>query len=165
MATTIIRGSTPTLKFTPQGGISVSSLGEPTIAIRQDMVFIELVPTVNTSGNYITATLTEEQTLQLVPGAETQVQAVWKDSSDNVYRFPVHSIEVIDTVIDAFGVAVAPAEVVIDDMTTEEISDPAIPEEDDEIINTPPVMWNQDDTTYSDEDYAWTNTDEYQVPL
>ena len=165
MGVSIVRGSTPTLKFTPQGGVNVSNLGTPTIGIRQDMVFIELTPTVNTSGNYISASMTEEQTLRLVPGIETQVQAVWKDQNDNVYRFPVHYIEVLDTVIDAFGGAFEPAEVVIDAMDPAEISDPAIPEEDDEIIVDAPAIWAQDDAGYSDEDYAWSDTDEYQIPL
>ena len=92
------------------------------------------------------------------------MQMVWK-SGNNVYRFPIHYITVEDTVIEDFGGAIAPAETVIASGTSVEISDPAIPEADDEIINTPPTMWNQDSDWYSDEDFAWSDIDEYPISL
>lgn len=99
MAAVIYKGSTPTLRFKPTNGMHVSDLGTPTVAIVQAMVYLEPEVTVDTTNNCITVHLSEDDTLQLVPGARTRAQQMWVTSSDEVIRFPEHEIEVKSTLV------------------------------------------------------------------
>lgn len=100
MATILYRGSTCRIKFTPLGGLHVSELGEPTIAIQQENSFI--VPddvTVDTVNNCIYADLAQEDTLLLAEGLETTCQAAYLKQDGTVYRFPVHKLDVRRTLM------------------------------------------------------------------
>lgn len=99
MAITIYRGSTPTIKLTPTNGMSVSDLGTPKVAIVQDLVLISPEPTVSAVDNTVSVSLTEEETMRLVPGVVTKIQQVWENDG-NVIRFPVHEITVAETILD-----------------------------------------------------------------
>ena len=103
MSLTIFRGSTATLKFTPTNGMSVSDLGTPTVAIVQQLVFLTPDVTVDTDHNCITVTLTEEESLQLVPGVETKVQQAWLLQDGSNIRFPVHKLTVEETLLQSLA--------------------------------------------------------------
>lgn len=97
MAAIIYRGSTCRIRFRPLNGLSVSSLGEPTIGIKQGNIFVspENV-TVDAVNNCIYADLAESDTIQLLGDVETVAQAVFVNG-ENVVRFPQHSVIVKDT--------------------------------------------------------------------
>ena len=118
MAAVIYRGSTCRIKFRPLGDISVSDLGEPTIAIYQENNF--LTPdnvVVDTENNCIYADLTEEDTILLSDGLETLCQAVYVDTNDNVIRFPTHTLDVRRTLLWRLTEETTPAQ-------TEEVQTP-----------------------------------------
>lgn len=100
MAAIIYRGSTCRIKFRPLGGVSVSDLGEPTIAIYQDNNFItpENV-VVDTENNCVYADLAEEDTIMLSDGLETLCQAAYVDDNGEVIRFPTHTLDVRRTLL------------------------------------------------------------------
>lgn len=103
MATNIPRGGSCRICFYPQGGLDVSDLGTPQIGIYQELTFLTPEVVVDTDKNRIYADLTEEDTIRLVEGVQTQVQAVYLNDEDEiVYRFPVHYVTVTATVFDQF---------------------------------------------------------------
>lgn len=104
MAAVIYKGSTPTLRFKPTNGMHVSDLGTPTVAIVQAMVYLEPEVTVDATNNCITVHLSEDDTLQLVPGARTRAQQMWVSNTGNVVRFPEHEIEVASTLVQKLTV-------------------------------------------------------------
>lgn len=108
MGTVIYRGSTPTVKFKPLGDLSVTDLGTPSIAIAQELVFLNPEVTVNASENYISAKLTEAETLQLVSGVPTTAQAIWKLGETDIFRFPTHELTVAETIVEEFESPVTP---------------------------------------------------------
>ena len=98
MAANIVRGGTCRLIFKPEGGLHVDELGEPAIAIQQELTFLTPDVVVDSANNRIYADLKEEDTIQLVEGLETKVQAVFTDETTNdVYRFPIHQVNVTET--------------------------------------------------------------------
>lgn len=100
MAAIIYRGSTCRIKFKPLMGVTVEELGEPTIAIYQDNLFItpeEVL--VDTANNCIYADLTQDDTLMLGDGLETTAQAAYVKQDGSVVRFPVHTIDVRRTLM------------------------------------------------------------------
>lgn len=100
MAAVIYRGSTCRIVFKPLGGINVSELGEPSIAISQELAFLTPDPVVDTENNRVYADLTEEETLTLVDGAETKAQIAYVDTeAETVIRFPIHDIRVEPTLM------------------------------------------------------------------
>ena len=99
MALKIYRGSTPTLKFTPTNGMSVSDLGTPVVAVVQQLVFLTPEVTVDTAHNCIKVQLTEEESLKLVADMETQVQEAWKTADGTIVRFPAKKIDVMETLM------------------------------------------------------------------
>ena len=100
MAAVIYRGSTCRIIFKPLDGINVSDLGEPSIAISQELAFLTPDPVVDTENNRVYADLTEEETLTLVDGAETKAQIAYVDTeAESVIRFPVHDIRVESTLM------------------------------------------------------------------
>lgn len=101
MANIIYRGSTPTLRFRPTNGMNVSDLGTPVVALAQELVYMELDPSVDPDDNSISVTLTEEQTLRLVAGVETKVQQAWVLPGGGNVRFPVKKIEVAESLIES----------------------------------------------------------------
>lgn len=104
MAAVIYRGSTPTITFRPTNGMKVSDLGTPKVAIVQNLVYIEPeTVTVDGASNSISVKLTEEDTLRLVPGVETNAQQVWKTEAGDIVRFPVHKLTVAETLMQEFG--------------------------------------------------------------
>lgn len=158
----ITRGSTPTINMRPLNNILVSDLGEPAVAIVQDMVFINPDVTVDTANNCITFSLSEEDTMQLVAGIEANIQEIWKDQNDQIIRFPVHAIEIEDTLLARFDDVAS--EDPIDDPGTfvdEEIQIPD-PEDEDELEEPErPLIWDEeeeDSDVEVDEDFG-----EYQI--
>lgn len=101
MANVIFQGSTPIIKYTPINGMKVADLGEPSIFIEQPLVFIEIPPediTIDTNNNCIIAKLKEEDSLSLTGGIAANLQVCFvKD--DDVYRFPVVSLSVSETIV------------------------------------------------------------------
>lgn len=102
MGQVIYRGSTATITMRPPTGLSVSSMGTPKIVITQELVYLEPTVTVQSASNSISCKLTEEQSLQLVAGAVTEVQQMWKDGNGNITRFPVHKISVERSLAEEF---------------------------------------------------------------
>lgn len=103
MAAVIFRGSTPTLTFRPTNGMSVADLGTPTVAVAQDVSYLEKAGedvVVDTEANTASVKFTEEETLSLVPDIETRAQIVWKTEDGDVFRFPEHSISVASTLME-----------------------------------------------------------------
>jgi len=148
MSITIMRGSTPTIKMRPlTNDILVSDLGTPAVAITQDMVYLNPEVTVNTTDNYISFTLTEEETLQLVPGVSTYIQQIWKDeNTGNVIRFPLHELIVGDTLISAFddtedNTPVEEPETFVD----ETVQIPEQEDEDDSEEPERPLIWDEEE--------------------
>lgn len=104
MAAVIYKGSTATLRFKPTNGMTVGNLGTPYVAVSQNRAFIQPTATANTSSNTVTATLTESQTLLLTAGTRARAQMAFKDSTTgNVVRFPIHEIDVKDTIFSSLG--------------------------------------------------------------
>lgn len=100
MAAILYRGSTCRIKFTPLGGIQVDDLGDPSIAIYQENLYLPLDDvTVDAENNCIYADLTQEETLLIAEGLETSAQAVYSKQDGTVYRFPVHKIDVRRTLM------------------------------------------------------------------
>lgn len=100
MATTIVRGSTCRISFTPLGGLDVTQLGTPAIAISQELTLLTPEVVVDAENNRIYSDLKEEDTIQLVEGVETRAQAMFADEGgQSVYRFPVHPITVESTLV------------------------------------------------------------------
>lgn len=97
MTAIIYKGSTCRIRFRPLNGLSVSTLGEPIIGIKQGNVFVspETV-TVDTENNCVYADLSESDTIQLIADMETTAQVVFTDN-DQVIRFPQHAVVVKDT--------------------------------------------------------------------
>lgn len=102
-------------------GVHVSELGTPTLAISQELVYLEPPVTVDDENNCVEATLSESDTLQLVANSEARLQMVWTDeSTQTVIRFPVHQIQVLESVSEG--------------SLSENIEeDVIVPEEDEEI--------------------------------
>lgn len=99
----IYRGSTPTIKFKPTNGMRVSDLGTPSVAIVQQLVFLTPEVTVDTEDNSISVTLTEEESLMLVPGVETKIQQAWLLDDGSNIRFPVKQLEVAEGLMESLG--------------------------------------------------------------
>ena len=113
------RGSTPTFKFTPTGGLSVFDLGEPVIAISQELATLTFENdvegeedriTIDPSTNTISVTLTEEESIQFADGVETYAQVTWyqydegTDPEDDItitdiIKFPQHSVTVLPSIL------------------------------------------------------------------
>ena len=101
MPLTIYRGSTPTIKFKPTNGMRVSDLGTPSVAIVQQLVFLSPEVTVDETDNSISVTLTEEESLMLVPGVETKIQQAWLLDDGSNIRFPVQEITVAEGLMES----------------------------------------------------------------
>lgn len=86
----------------PPTGMDVSNMGTPKIVITQELVYLEPTVTVNSAANSISCKLTEEQSLQLVAGAATEVQQMWKSGTGDILRFPVHNISVERSIAEEF---------------------------------------------------------------
>lgn len=120
MAAVIYRGSTPTIRMSPLNGMNVSELGTPTIAISQELVYLDPEVEVDTENNRVSVTLTEQESLQLVAGVETRVQMMWANNEDGtVIRFPVHEVVVMESVTE--------------ELLDENLPDGAIVDEDEEV--------------------------------
>lgn len=94
MASIIYQGTTPTIRFKLLNGMQVGDLGTPSVYISQALRFIAIDPeriTTDTSSNTISFKLTEEETLSLVDGVTTEIQAVFEHESGDIYRFPVYA--------------------------------------------------------------------------
>ena len=94
MASIIYQGTTPTIRFKPLNGMQVGDLGTPSVYISQALRFIAIDPeriTVDDTSNTISFKLTEEETLSLVDGVATEIQAVFEHESGDIYRFPVYA--------------------------------------------------------------------------
>ena len=103
MSAVIVRGGTCRLIFRPEGGLNVNDLGTPSIAVEQELTFLTPEVIVDVPNNRIYADLTEEDTIQLVEGLTTRVQAVFTDDeTEAVYRFPIHQVTVIETLFGQF---------------------------------------------------------------
>lgn len=100
MSAILYRGSSCRIKFTPMNGVLVDELGEPSIAIYQDNLF--LAPddiTVDTVNNCIYADLTQAETLLIAEGLETTAQAAYVAQDGSVIRFPTHHLDVRRTLM------------------------------------------------------------------
>lgn len=103
MTMSIFQGSTPTLRFTLQDGLSVTdpALGEPTVTVAQDEVVYILDDeriTVDSGTNSVSVTLTEGETIGLVDGYPITAELVYSnDSTESVYRFPPFEIMVLES--------------------------------------------------------------------
>lgn len=105
MGYSLPRGSSCRLCFYPQGGINVADLGDPVVAIKQELTFISKDAVVDVENNRVYVDLTEEDTIQLVENVETKVQVVYlNDDSETVYRFPIHNLIITDTLFERFYV-------------------------------------------------------------
>lgn len=100
MGTVIYRGSTPTIYIRPINGMNVADLGEPYVSISQDLVYIPLDVEKDTENNRLVCHLTEEDSLELVEGVETLIQAAYTLPNGEVYRFPIHKLTVLPTVME-----------------------------------------------------------------
>lgn len=105
MAGVIYRGSTPTIYIRPVNGMQVSDLGEPAVAISQDVAFLTPEVTVDSANNRLIVALTESETLSLTEDVDTFIQAVYKTQSGDIYRFPIHKLSVASTLIEEFDSA------------------------------------------------------------
>ena len=136
----------------PQSDISVTDLGEPAVALTQDMVFINPDPVIDTVNNCISVTLTEEETLRFMAGIPVDIQQIWKTDNDEIVRFPVHQLSVEDTIIAEFDDEVEPEEPEVEPEETEEIvQDPEVEEEDDSEEPEYPLIWDDEDEDSEDE--------------
>lgn len=157
MATSFYRGSTPTVRFYPQGiSVTDASLGDPTVAIEQELAFLvfdgERVAA-DSSRNCISVTLTEDETLQLADGVATTAQLSFTNvEAETVVKFPTHDLTVLPSILDAT-------------MTDEEIEEiENAPDDDtpveDEVVMEDPIGTVMDDPD-EDEDYVLDDFIEY----
>lgn len=120
MAMEFYRGSTPTIRFYPQDGLRVENLGEPVVAISQELVTLtfennvdgeEDRVTIDTANNCIAVSLTETESIQLADGVATYAQVTWyqyAEQSDpeadpvisDVLKFPQHQITILPSILD-----------------------------------------------------------------
>lgn len=121
MALEFYRGSTPTIRFRPLGDVDVTTLGEPVVAISQELVTLTFENNVedeedrvviDTSSNSISVTLTQEESIQLADGTPTIAQVTWYKYSmsvvdeeevytvTDVIKFPQHDITILPSVLD-----------------------------------------------------------------
>ena len=105
MAGYIYAGSTPTIRFKPLNGISVSdaTLGTPVIAIVQDERSVTYEGedlTIDTVNNTISVKLDEEDTVVLVPGVPGRAQLIFynEDAGESI-RFPEHEFTVLPSLL------------------------------------------------------------------
>lgn len=100
MPAILYRGSTCRIKFTPLNGLLVDELGEPSIAIYQENLYLPLDNVqVDSVNNYIYADLSQNETLLIAEGLETLAQAAYTKPDGTVYRFPTHTIDVRRTLM------------------------------------------------------------------
>lgn len=101
MSNKFYRGSSVTFKFTPKGGLSVTSLGTPYVSLVQDLVLVDLSAdaVVDSTNNCVTVTLDAMESARLVPGAKSYAQVVWVPDEENeeAITFPPHEFEVLDS--------------------------------------------------------------------
>lgn len=162
MSTVITRGSTTVIVLRPPSGLSVSELGEPAVGIIQDTIFLNPEVTVDTTNNCISVTLSEEDTLQLLPGIDVSIQQIWKTGNDEIVRFPIHILTVNDTLLAGFDDIVEPVEPeepeTYEDVTVQ-VPDP---EDEDELEEAErPIIWDEPEEESDvevDEDFG-----EYQI--
>lgn len=100
MGTVIYRGSTPTIYISPSNGMNVNELGEPYVSISQDLTYIPLDVEKDVANNRLVCTLSEEDSLELVEGVDTYIQAVYDFGDGNVVRFPIHRLTVLPTLME-----------------------------------------------------------------
>lgn len=143
------RGSTPTLRFYPQNGLRVENLGNPIVTISQEYTMltfendvegeedrVAIVP----AGNFISVTLTEAESRELVDGVDTQVQVTWYIEDEEavvpegedpvikeVLKFPTHSVTVLPSLMESVipdEEEEPPDDIFIDDVDTLPTEDP-----------------------------------------
>ena len=121
MALEFYRGSTPTIRFRPLGNVDVTTLGEPVVAISQELVTLTFENNVedeedrvdiDASSNSISVTLTQDESIQLADGMPTIAQVTWYkysvsvvDGEDvytvtDVIKFPQHDITILPSILD-----------------------------------------------------------------
>lgn len=100
MSAILYRGSTCRIKSKPLGGLQVDTLGEPSMAIYQENLYLPLDDVqVDSVNNCIYADLSQTETLLIAEGLETTVQAAYSKPDGTVYRFPTHRIDVRRTLM------------------------------------------------------------------
>lgn len=98
MAAVIYRGGSCRIKFNIKN-VDVANLGEPVIAISQELAYLSPDAVVDTENNCVYADLSESDTIQLVDDAETKCQCAFQKEDGTTYRFPVHNITVSGTLM------------------------------------------------------------------
>lgn len=100
MSITIRRGDPCTLKFVPTNGMSMTDLDDGGMAITQELELIVR------SGDEVTITsegmivvLSAEDTMLLVDGAKTEIQAFFAVSEEESIRFPIEDVIVLPPAI------------------------------------------------------------------
>lgn len=97
------RGSTPTIRLKPLGGLRVSDLGTPTVAMTQNLVYFSVSDEdieIDTASNSISFKLPYQDSLRFVADVPTRLQQVWQKDDGSTVVFPVHEIEVYDTIVN-----------------------------------------------------------------
>jgi len=169
MALSIFQGSTPTLRFTLQGGLSVTdpALGEPTITVVQnDIIYIlddERI-TVDSTTNSVSVTLTEGETIELVDGLPATAELVYSnDSTESVYRFPPFELAILESTMGPIYDHMEPDDPGATDFDPEDIYEDVISDgevEEDEIVE---VYEIEDYVEYYDDTFEPEPEDLYPI--
>ncbi len=100
MAITIRRGDPCKLRFTPTNGMLLADLDEAGVAITQDMELIFFSEDdIVVDGDSITIEMSGEDTMLLVDGVETEIQAFFAPEEDQIIRFPIENITILPPAI------------------------------------------------------------------
>lgn len=104
MAAEIQRGSCCRLKFAIMNDVDLDDLGQPDVAIAQDIAYISPENdqiTVDKANRCVYVDLTEDDTMALAENTATRCQLVFANSDTNqVIRFPIHNLTVASTLLD-----------------------------------------------------------------
>lgn len=104
MAVEIQRGSCCRLKFRILGDVDIASLGQPDVAIAQDIAYVTPENdriTLDIPNRCVYADLNEYDTMALAENTKTQCQLVFYNvDTEQVTRFPMHELTVAGTLME-----------------------------------------------------------------
>lgn len=105
----ITRGETPTFKVYLPSSVTADDLGDPHVAIAQNITLIEpnAYAGEDANGEYVSFTITEEESLRLVSGQNAFFQITWKKTTTinnttttNIVKGAMHRFWVSDSLIE-----------------------------------------------------------------
>lgn len=101
----IRRGDPCRLRYTVTNGMDISELGTPTAAFVQNLstVLVDSSKiTVDSDTNSVVIELSGEETTPLVDGFECRFQIAFSKDSENILRFPIEYVDILEPALGVF---------------------------------------------------------------